>query len=703
MRWVARSSVLACALALSPLSTGAAWAEGGAAVEVWPSRARTLEDGRVEYLYDLRPLKAGKVQFDPGPDADQAAVAAFLESLPNETRVMSRPEKATLVIDAPGGLEGAPYATSFSRVVAGPFVPASQFDRREDPDGLPALHPGAPKLLPSADLLLWKNDVVQDGVLAGIALATDAGERAVPLGRKALVERLLTAALARYQSSTGTVKDGARRLAVRLGGVLGASTGRIPDALLAIPDLRDEAAEASGNLTRPEPRFPPSPRSYWSPALTAAAIRERALGQPLGTDRQGHAAALTLLAILDADPKLKAAWDAQRDLRDRLLGKPQLERVDDYRAAAKEEGVAAALDDLSGFLARLSSLEEGQGAAIMSRAESPVSRFVDQLHGPEQLQAIDELTLAVQDGRYSLAGPEDEGWAAGRHRWAAFLLRPAAGDAARVFPTGAWRDRLVRTFQALFGLHAEVDSGQADDPTEVVSSHAFKVRLKVPPHLELEPLPEAYAEAALAWTRLDAALKDHRAAAKITGVRPNGARRPQSIAKDAHDLARLYRGLALLSRVSLGEDAARSDADQALVKHARRFLSGWRKDDDLGQDVRYLLPASPTEEDGLILHSGAFGVSRREIEVRFERPPELEIRTSRSEQAQLFIADAEAFQRYQVPVLATGAVQVRRTAPLDIEEFRRICDRAGRTREAIEAALPGAMVRSLQSVSQDVP
>ena len=100
----------------------------------------------------------------------------------------------------------------------------------------------------------------------------------------------------------------------------------------------------------------------------------------------------------------------------------------------------------------------------MSRAESPVSRFVDQLHGPEQLHAIDELTLAVQDGRYSLGRSEDEGWAAGRYRWAAFLLKPAAGEGARVLPTGAWRDRLVRTFQGLFGLHAEVEPGEPDDP-----------------------------------------------------------------------------------------------------------------------------------------------------------------------------------------------------------------------------------------------
>ncbi len=698
-----RALTVACALALCPLSVGSVWAAEGAAVEVWPSRARTLEDGSVEYFFDLRPLKAGKVAVDPGPDEDPSAVKAFLASLPNETRVVSRPEKATFSIDAPGGLEGAPYAASFSGVDAGPFVAASDFDRRPTPAGIPALHPDAPKLLPSADLLLWKHDVVQDGVVAGLSLATDTGEKKfVPLGRKALVERLLKAALMRYQNQTEGAKEGARRLAVWLGGVLGASTGRIPDALLAYPELRDPAAEASARFTRPEPRFPPSPRSYWSDALNAATVRERALGEPLGVDREGHAAVLTLLAILDADPKLRAAWEAHRKVRDRLLGRPRADSIEDYRAAAEEGGATAALDDLSVFLDRLSSAGD-EGAAVMSRAESPVSTFVDQLHGPEQLHAIDELTLAVQDGRYSLAGPEDGGWAAGRHRWAAPLLRPAVGEGGRVFATGGWRDRLVRTFQALFGLHAEVRAASADEPREEPASHAFKVRLKVPPHLELEPLPGAYAEAAGTWARLEAALKSERAAAKLNGVLPDGSRRRTTVAKDAQEMSRLYRGLTLLSRLSLGEDAARSDVDHAGVAHARRFLAKWRADADLAQDVRYLLPASPTAEEGVILHSGVFGVSRREIEVRFERPPELEIRTTRPEQAALFVADPDALQRYQVPVLATGAVQVPRTAPLELEAFRRICDRAGRTREAIEAALPGALVRSLQSVSQDMP
>ncbi|MGA9526160.1 MAG: hypothetical protein WBV82_32170, partial [Myxococcaceae bacterium] len=263
-----RALGVACALALSPLSVAPAWAAEGAAVEVWPTRARTLEDGSVEYLFDLRPLKAGEVAIDPGPDADPAAVKAFLKSLPNETRVVSRLEKATFAIDAPGGLEGAPYAASFSGVDAGPFVAASEFDRRPVPAGVPALHPDAPKLLPSADLLLWKNDVVQDGVVAGLVLAADTGEKLVPLGRRALAERLLEAALRGYQNQTDIAKEGAMRLSVWLGGVLGASTGRIPDALLAFPELRDPAAEVSARFSRPEPRFPPSPRSFWSEALT---------------------------------------------------------------------------------------------------------------------------------------------------------------------------------------------------------------------------------------------------------------------------------------------------------------------------------------------------------------------------------------------------------------------------------------------------
>lgn len=653
-----------------------------AAAKVWPTKARRLPDGRVELSYDLRPVKAGKVPLDLGEGADDAALAAFLKALPPDVRTVVNLDEAALTLDAVGGLEQAPLSPSFSRVDDGLFEGGS--------DDVPALHPDAPKVLPSVDLVLWRARAQMERAEIAFAVAAHEGKAGLPMGRRALCERLLKISLQRYRHSTGTVRDGAKRLAARLAGTIAAVDGRLPDAVRNEKAIAAAAEEELSSLLRPAPQFPPSPLFSWRQDLRALQVWDRALSEPFAADREGTAAALTFLAILQQDAKLQQAYAALLAYRDSVFGRPRVDGFDRFREALGEGTAQEALEDMASFLARLPAAgEQSVGPIPFARAQTPVARFVAQLSGPEALNAVEELTLATQEGRVSFVTDSAAGWSLSRDAFVGALVRPEADGNGRLDAPPNYRDRTARTFQALHGLAAEVRGGERTEISEKdAGTPGPKLRLMVPPHLELEPLPATYQEAAGAWRRLAEVAAPH---AKQAALRPIG--------KEAQQEARLLHGLSLLAKEQLGEQLPPSDADQAALKVARRFVAGWRSDATLRQDVRFLLPLFKSPDDGTYVHSGVFGVGRREVEVSFEKPPKIEVVTSRPEHAALFEAEP-GLQRYQVPVLATGSVSVPRAAPLDAEGFRSACDKAGRLRDGIEAALPDTLVRTLSRVEE---
>ncbi len=223
------------------------------------------------------------------------------------------------------------------------------------------------------------------------------------------------------------------------------------------------------------------------------------------------------------------------------------------------------------------------------------------------------------------------------------------------------------------------------------------VRLMVPPHLELEPLPDVYEEIARGWLRLAEAAREQGRAAQLRGLTSTGGQRPVGLAADAQRMGTLFSGLAIVARVALGEEAPASDADRKRMREAVQFLARWRTQPDFRADVRYLLPVGESLEPGVYVHAGILGIGRRELEVRFELPPEVALSAPRGGEVSMFEADSRAVQRYQLPVLATGSVTVGRVEPLEPAALRAVADRE-KKRDAIEAALPGTLVRTLPQV-----
>lgn len=659
---------------------------------VWPYRVESKGE-ELEYLYDLTRLKAGALTADLVEEVTADELASFLASLPQEARLSVRLNRTGLSLGAPEEPERAPLSPSFSRVSSAELSQGPVIGRKDQARLLPELHPDWPKLLPSVDLVLWKARQLEHGALAAIELATESGGLGLPMARRELWKRVLERAASRYRAGQGDAKEGAAQLSARVGAALCLDPGKAPPGVKASPELM-EWLHKEVELFRPDPSLgPPSPYG-WTPELRCIYLRERVLGAPLPNTRAGAAAALTLLAILEEDPKLARAYQALGELRGQLHGAPAEEALLHFRAVAGEGQAQAAVEDLPSFFEKLRvSLGVSEllpQPALFALPSTPLSQFFGQLRSAERVNAMEELALAVQDGRLPISTDPQSPWANYRAAALFSLLRPEeAAPQGSLTVDAPYRARLASAFQALWGAHHEGgERGEFEEASPPETGRVeLKVRLLVPPHLLLEPLPEAYGRAAASLGRLSALLSARRGGASLLGVSEQGKRRG-TVKAEAEQFADTLRGLELLSRQVLGaplEIARLRPGDEEALGEAKKFLQGWRADPDLSLDVRGLEPQPSTGE---ALVAGVFGVGRREIRVSFSRSPEVKLSEAPRE---LFVTETRAAQRYLIPVLATGAAASSGARPLGRGEFRALCEKAGRTQEAIEGALLEAL------------
>ncbi len=672
--------------------------------EAWPSKVSRVGD-RVEYTYDLAELKAGQGAPDVVAEHGAEIVSAFLKALPREAKVIARLGAASITLSAEPELERAALTPSFAATPSTPLAARSAFEA-------PAAQGQPPKVLPSVDLALWKARAVEDGALMAVELAAEAGKLGLPMGRHELWQKVFDKAIARAASEQGDPREGALTLAARLGAAHCLDVQNLPAHLKVPPDLAKRVAADVEALRAAGVRLIPQGPWLWTSELRCLYLRDRVLAEPLPLSRGGTAAMLTLLAIFDGDPKLAKGYEALAGLRAALYGVPAEDLWPKYRAAAEGEGLEGSLEDLGGFLGRLAS----QGIApdaprppLAPDADSPIKRFLAGLTGSERSNAMDELALGLQDGRVLLRPTEKDPWDLFRAAARVPLLRPETdgGLKGALVVDAAYRARLVATFLALRGAHHEGrDEARPEEGPEESGHPSLRVRLRVPPVLEIEPLPAAYGQAVTSLKRLEAVLGATPKALALSGVSPDGGRRPGTLRTEIAQTRAWLRGLELIATGSAGAGAKAEAAgeDGAAIAAAKRLLAGWRSDADLARDARGLESAVSTA-GGAVSYSGVFGIGRRELQVGFARPPEMQV-VGHSGDSSPFVADASAPRKYLVPVLVTGSAVPARGSPgparwgdlaaPDHARFRALCDREKRQRDAIEAALPDAFGSAAQ-------
>ncbi len=641
-------------LALAVLLCASA-ASAGPLAELWPYEAKRVDATTVEYRYDLTALKVSGGSADAKAEHGEEAVAAFLKSLPKDVKLKVKLQ-APLYLSAARGLEQAPLATSFGAVSDGALASDDPLRRKPKSRVRAALDPDEPKLLPAAELVMWRTRRLEDGALAAVALDTD---RLM----KAWLQQLSAQAIARSKNADGgDTRDGALLLAARAAAALACLE---PNRLQAPAAVAADAKQQLAELRADESLFAPRGFWEWTDELQCAWRRWQALGVAFPPSRAGYAAGFVMLSILK-EPKLKSTWLKLRGRRDTLFGGPKLEPLQDYLEKAGGDPDAA-LEDLLPVIDR-----HGAPPPPMAPPRAPFGEFLSGLQGAERAQAVDELAAAVADGRVAL--PKETTAPVEALRQSALGAFSIAEQPKGLQFDAAWRDRFSAAFCALQGAHHESRESNIEPSTKEVVRTELRVVLEAPPWLEVEPLPEAFKRGSDSSARLASALAAE-GLSSLSTVDPEG----QGGLNAVNELKKWQSVLAGLAVIS-----ARDAFETPDVANARKFLAGWRSDPLLARDVRFS-SSHPISFEGERTHAVVAGVARRELAVQFAEPPQAEIVGG----VPGIAVDLKAEQRYLVPVLFTLSYRAPAAKPsLKYTAVRKAIDEAKRDPLQIPAALP---------------
>jgi hypothetical protein len=637
---------------------------GAPVAEAWPWAAKRLPDGTIEYAYDFTALRASSGTADAREAHGEEAVRAFLKGLPREVKVRLSPG-ASLDLSLGRGPESRALAATFGQVFDGALETGNPLEKTPGAKLRPALHPDEPKLLVGAEQVTFEVRWLEDAALA--AVETDSEWL-----RRELWLKVAERSLQRFKTTQADVREGALALAAR---VLAANAcldlAKLPDAVKADAEVATAvAAEVQRLGEGADVRFAPPPFS-WSPELTCAWVRQRALAAPFEQSRGGSSAVLTYLLLLDQDAKLKALDARVRQRRDRFQGTPEVDALAAWRAAL-QGSAADALDELGAFLERVPS---GQRAppGLVALASTPFSRFLGELGGAERGAAWDELASAVQDGRVKATG---SAWPEVREA-ALVPLVAELGKAVQV--DSGWRDQARSTFALSLGGAVETRAGSADGDPEVLERSELKVRLMVPPAVEVEPSGELYARQARSLEVLAEGVSAEGLQA-LRGLTADGRRTDFTLVAEAKRLVLRLKSLALLATPD-------AKADPKELEAARRFVATWRAEGSSTRDVRGA-SASPWAMGEERAHAVIVGVTRRELTVGFASKPRIEILGAPAG----FFADTSARQRYLVPALRTvAATAPSARRPLERAQVRSLVEGVQRDPSKVDTAVTDAL------------
>jgi len=637
---------------------------GAPLAEVSPFSAKTLPDGSIEYSYDLSLLKSSGGTADAISANGEDKVKAFLKGLPRTVKVTVAPG-APLEVSAGRPAEAGKLTTSFATIADGPMASDNPLEKGGKKLH-PPLDPIEPKLLLSAEAVAWQVRQVELSALAAVEVDTEAL-------RRELWNKVLELALAKVKAApSGDSKEGAIALAARLAAASAClDKAKVAANVRAVPDLSTAVdAEISRLTASPDALVAPQPWS-WRPELHCAWVRARAIGEPFERSRAGTAAVLTFFAFLKQDPKLAATWDKVRARRDLFLGAPAKDGMALWKEHAKDDP-ADFIDHLNEFIESL-SMDDRVPPALVAAPSTPFERFLSELSGAERAHAFAELAAAVQDGRVN---PNTSTWPLARDSSLAPLCSQDKGKVVQF--DGDWRERFVASFSALVGSSGEARGGLPLPEREDSERSELKVKLLVPPLLEVEPLSELFSREAESLSKLVDALNAEKLSG-LTGLAPDGSRTGPLIATAKTWIPRL-KGLAALANPET--QGAKE------VAEGRRFATAWRSEPAFSKDVREV-SASPVSMSDSREHAAIVGVSRRELTVGFVQAPKMQLGAGAGEGFEL----APSEQRYIVPVLVSVEAPASPTRlPIERSALKALVD--GVSRDANEAE--GAFVQAVK-------
>lgn len=462
--------------------------------------------------------------------------------------------------------------------------------------------PSGERVLISADMILGKATLVENGALAGLELQINQRCQSIPSGKREHLSRL-------YQVLKASEHPDPE-LRYRAEGYVAAA---LAVQGIAPKGPNPRAEQVMQAIVQRFEHDPVLPRVFgfmcWDEQLGNVFRQDRVAQTPLIVTPGAHVPIVELGAT-PAEQFALAKFISETVLSDEQLKAEHLALMSLY-AVLYGPRYALTVEDMDGIM-DLAQLQESEPYALAYRSSGQQGVAWQLL--PHPFGPWDALKLRlISDGDPS--APTTLREAAEAIASGARTLYPRTG--------GGFTDLQQHSLQPMLTIEPLL----ADLPLEISETYACRLRLPFAAELKaerphrrrspvqrgegsaaaystrrpflIEPLPEVYvrrAEAVRALRQgLDVALGEA-TPRFVRGMRPNGERQPQSIAVELADLERKLTGCYAIACADLGvtPDAGRtsfsSDELGTLADEAYQWLAEFRADPDFSRDVRELVP-----------------------------------------------------------------------------------------------------------------
>jgi hypothetical protein len=346
-----------------------------------------------------------------------------------------------------------------------------------------------------------------------------------------------------------------------------------------------------------------------------------------------------------------------------------------------------------GLRSALRAFDEGRApstgrASLLPASVSHETRLMRRLYGtdpiPDDFDLMAELIQRIRSGALDLAPTAESGWY-DRQLWSlAPLASPEVTDEAAHLIFGTeYRSHLEDLLKAAWALARETHAKQVEVPFCGAARGRGPERptVTVYPDLTVEPLMTHYRRRAEGYRFVRGVVEEYFGSGALRSMRRLTPEGPveEDLDEEISFMEALFDGAARVCarEIGAGEEAAAGES---------RTFRNWkpRRDPDLGQDIRMMVPVFYDVARQKTKVWAVLGWSERELEVSYRRRPAVVVRdrSGADVTADYDVHFAGDFRRVPFPEVAE--VYVDRV--LDRAAFRALCDRHG-TREAILEAL----------------
>lgn len=509
----------------------------------------------------------------------------------------------------------------------------------------------ASSFAPAAALAL-KAKQFDDGLYASVELAADAGLGRFP-AKKYLLLRLLQALAADSDRTAASILTAAARL--------GGQQPQVSAEVTREAETLQQEFLADGLRSKPLGFY------TWSEELSRIFQRDRML-----QTETKEPAARALAAALSRDDELLRAYSAALSLSEKLTNPLAWSDLRELASALKGERTPRFPEHLSLF--------------PPSRAHE--TDLIKKLYGdrpiPEGFNLADEMIKRIRAGTLDLKPSPASGW----YDYQTYALEALV--APDRMPEGkhlkldeSYRKELDGLFKALLALTRETHVKQLEVPMAGAAGPPEKLVLHLFPGLTLEPLASYYLRRAHSYRFVRAVLEQAFGPEGLGQTRRLTAAGPLnlSLSAELRLMEALFYGAYLQSceEIGMAPEPDPSLGNSKGTSAEQELLGAWlasiRKDPDLGQDIRMMVPVFYDIGRKQIKVWAVLGVTTKPLTISYEtRPAVVEIRGPDGKLVKPRDVEVEFHSEYhRAAYFATAEIYVPRL--LNRTEFRQHCDK----------------------------